>query len=245
MATIPLHLNVPADPAWGRAVVGRIDFHTAIQVHGALAVLVIAEWLDRQRLQRRPLFSEHGGHLAFGSAVDARVGPVGFPVIQVVLRLLQAFKPASLSAVCFWYDRRLFLPSLCDPDRGRGRAARRLGNAGACRDTEDSRWDHRCLAGAPPRAGCRAPRHGSPRPAGGRPSGAVRPTSASWSGTPAGEPTCGCSRASTRISVCAGTCRCAPRGPWDHCRNRPGVLRPARSRLPRRPPATASHGTYE
>ena len=30
---IPLHLNVPADPARRCAVVGRIDFHAAIQVH--------------------------------------------------------------------------------------------------------------------------------------------------------------------------------------------------------------------
>ncbi len=43
----------------------------------------------------RPLFGEHGGHLAFGGAVDARVGPVLFPVIEVGLRFFQAFEAQS------------------------------------------------------------------------------------------------------------------------------------------------------
>ena len=52
MCGIPLHLNAPADPARRRAVVSGFDFDAAIQMHGALAVLVIAERLERQRQQR-------------------------------------------------------------------------------------------------------------------------------------------------------------------------------------------------
>ena len=49
---IPLHLDAPADPARRRAVVGRFDFDAAVQMHRALAVLVVAEGLDGQRQQR-------------------------------------------------------------------------------------------------------------------------------------------------------------------------------------------------
>ena len=90
-----MHLHAAADPARRRAVVGRLDFHAAIQMHRALAVLVIAEWLHRQRQQGRPLFGEHGRHLPFGGAVDARVGPALLPVVQIGLRLLQAFEAQS------------------------------------------------------------------------------------------------------------------------------------------------------
>ena len=61
-------------------------------MHRALAVLVVAERLHRQRQQRRPLFGEHGGDLPLGGAVDARVGPARFPVVQVGLGFLQAFE---------------------------------------------------------------------------------------------------------------------------------------------------------
>ena len=49
MRCIPLDLNAAADPARRRAIVSGLDFDTAIQMHGALAVLVIAERFDRQR----------------------------------------------------------------------------------------------------------------------------------------------------------------------------------------------------
>ena len=51
--SIPLHLHTAADPAWGRAVVSRLDLHAAIQVNCALAILVVAERLHRQGLQSR------------------------------------------------------------------------------------------------------------------------------------------------------------------------------------------------
>ena len=75
LQTIPLHLHAPADPARRRAVVGSLHFHAAIQMHRALAVLVIAERLERQRQQGGLLFGKHGRDLPLGGAVDARVGP--------------------------------------------------------------------------------------------------------------------------------------------------------------------------
>ena len=46
---IPLHAQHPPDPAWRSAVVGGFDFDATIEMHDALAVLVIAERLQRQR----------------------------------------------------------------------------------------------------------------------------------------------------------------------------------------------------
>src|SRR5579862_7350468 len=46
---IPLHVDQAADPAWWRSVVGRFDFYTAVQMHGAMAVLVITEGFEWQR----------------------------------------------------------------------------------------------------------------------------------------------------------------------------------------------------
>src|SRR5438105_7997728 len=89
-------LTRPADPARRRPVVSRLDLHTAVQVHGAFAVLVIAEGLDGQWQQGRPFFVEHGRDLALGGAMDACVAPGGFPMVQVGLRLLWAFEAHAL-----------------------------------------------------------------------------------------------------------------------------------------------------
>src|SRR6266852_6000966 len=93
--SIPLHLDPPADPAGRRAVVSRFDFHAAIHMNRAFAVLVIAEWLDRKRQQSGFLFREHGRHLAFGGAVDACVRPVLLPSIQVGLCFWERFEALS------------------------------------------------------------------------------------------------------------------------------------------------------
>ena len=89
---VPLHVDQPPNPSWWRAIVGGFDFHAAVQMHGALAVLVIAEGFEGQRSQRRFFFREHGGHLPLGGAVNARVRPVRLPTIQVGLGLLQTFE---------------------------------------------------------------------------------------------------------------------------------------------------------
>ena len=65
-------------------------------MHRALAVLVIAERLEWQRQQRRLFLGEHRRHLALGGAVNARVGPALFPVVQIGLRLLQTLEAQAL-----------------------------------------------------------------------------------------------------------------------------------------------------
>src|ERR1039458_9764889 len=70
--------------------------HAAVEMDGAFSVLVIAEGLDRQRQQGGSFFGEHGRDLPLGGAMDARVGPVRFPILQVGLRLLRAFEAQAL-----------------------------------------------------------------------------------------------------------------------------------------------------
>jgi hypothetical protein len=89
---IPLHLDVPANPSRRRAVVSRFHFHAAVQMHRALAVLVVAERFDGQRQQGRFLLGEHDRDLTLGGAVDARVGPPRFPMVQVGLGFFEAFE---------------------------------------------------------------------------------------------------------------------------------------------------------
>ena len=93
---IPLHLHATADPAGRRAVVSGLHFHAAVQMHRALAVLVIAEGLDGQRQQRRSFFGEHRRDLPLGGAVNARVGPALFPAIQIGLRFFRGFEAQAL-----------------------------------------------------------------------------------------------------------------------------------------------------
>src|SRR5579883_2550271 len=92
---VPLHFHLASDPARWCAVVGGLDLDTAVQLHGALAELVLAERFQRQRQQRRTLLGKHGGHLSFGGAVNAGVGPVLLPVVEIGLCFFQAFEAQS------------------------------------------------------------------------------------------------------------------------------------------------------
>ena len=93
---IPLHMHLTADPAWRRSVIGRFNLDATIQMNRAHSILVVAERLQRQSLQEGFLFGEHRCHLPLGSTVDALVGPVFFPVVQVGLRLFQALELLAL-----------------------------------------------------------------------------------------------------------------------------------------------------
>ena len=92
---IPLYLDSPSNPARRSAVVSSLDFHAAVHMNGAFAVLVIAEWLDRKRQQSRLFFGEHRCDLTFRGAMNACVGPVLFPTIQVGLRFDQSLETLS------------------------------------------------------------------------------------------------------------------------------------------------------
>src|SRR6185312_8207308 len=77
------------DPAWWCRVVRGLDLDAAIEMHGAHPVAVITKRLDWQRLERRPLLGKHDGDLPLRRAVDARIGPVGLPAIEVGLCLIE------------------------------------------------------------------------------------------------------------------------------------------------------------
>ena len=93
--TIPLHSDHAPDPTWWCAVVSGFHFDTAVQMHDAFAVLVIAKGFQREWQQRGLLFRKHRCDLPFGGAVDAGVGPALFPVIQVGLGFFQALEAES------------------------------------------------------------------------------------------------------------------------------------------------------
>ena len=108
---VPLHFNRAADPTRWCTVISSLHFHATIWMHRAIAELVITERLQRQWQKRWFFLHEHGRYLPLGRAVDAGIGPVGFPLIEVRLCLLQTFKALALE----WRflgvtDSRLYLP---------------------------------------------------------------------------------------------------------------------------------------
>ena len=92
---VPLHVDAAADPAGRRRVVGRGDFDATVEMHGAAAVLVVAERLERQRAERGAFFLEHGGDPALGRAVNARIGPALLPAVQIRLTVVEALEAES------------------------------------------------------------------------------------------------------------------------------------------------------
>ncbi len=89
---IPLHVDVLSDPARRRAVIRGLDLHAAIEVHRADAKAIVPKRFERQRAERRSLLRKHRGDLAFRRAMDARVGPVFFPAIEIGLRRFNVSK---------------------------------------------------------------------------------------------------------------------------------------------------------
>ena len=57
---------------------------------------VVPKRLDGQWPEHRPFLGKHRSHLPLRGAVDARVGPVRLPAIQMGLRLLQALEAQSV-----------------------------------------------------------------------------------------------------------------------------------------------------
>jgi len=93
---IPLHLDPLADPAGRGPVVGGLDLDAAIEVHGTFAVPVVAKRFERERPEHGLLLGKHHRDLPFRRAVDARVGPAGFPAIQVRLCGLERLEAQAL-----------------------------------------------------------------------------------------------------------------------------------------------------
>src|SRR6202044_3921166 len=93
---VPLHMYLTPYSAWRRSVVGRFPLNTAVQMDGTFAILVVTERLERKWLQEGLFFSGNRRPLTLGAAMDALVGPVFFPVIEVSLRLFQALELLAL-----------------------------------------------------------------------------------------------------------------------------------------------------
>jgi hypothetical protein len=69
-------------------------------MHDAFTVLGVTKGFQRQWQQRRFLFGKHGGDLPLGGAVDARVGPALFPVIEVGLGFVQSLEAQAFQRYC-------------------------------------------------------------------------------------------------------------------------------------------------
>jgi hypothetical protein len=63
---------------------------------GAIPEAVVAKPFDGERAERRPFLGKHHRDLAFRRAVDARIGPVRFPAVQVRLRRLERLEAQAL-----------------------------------------------------------------------------------------------------------------------------------------------------
>src|SRR5687767_13493117 len=96
MHVVPLHLHTPTDPAGWRAGVRGLDFHAAIEMDGAFAEAVVAKRLERERPQGGPFLRKHRGDLALRGAMNARIGPVVFPAIEIGLRGLDRLEALAL-----------------------------------------------------------------------------------------------------------------------------------------------------
>jgi len=89
---VPLHLHLLPNPPGRCTVVRGLDLDAAIEVHRALAVPVIAKWLERQRAEGGLLLGKHHGDLPFRRAVNASIRPALFPVIEISLRFIQTLE---------------------------------------------------------------------------------------------------------------------------------------------------------
>ena len=85
---VPLHSNMTSDPARREAIVSGLDFDAAIQMHEALAMLVVTKRFQGERLEERFFFRKHGRDLPFGGAVDAGIGAIRLLTIEIGLRFL-------------------------------------------------------------------------------------------------------------------------------------------------------------
>jgi hypothetical protein len=95
-AAVPLHVDLGTDRAERWCVIGALHLDEAVEVHGASAVLVVAEGLERKGEEVRPLLGKHGGDLPLGGAVDPGVGPLLLPSVEVSLPLVEALEAQSL-----------------------------------------------------------------------------------------------------------------------------------------------------
>src|ERR1035438_3358263 len=226
---VPLHVDLAADPARRRTIVSSIHLHAAIHMNGALAILVVTERLQWQRLQVRLLFGEHRCYLP-RSGRGCACRPNTVPSGPDTPAPLPGSRTSCPSAAFFAHGLRYFRLFLFDPDPAPCTAVPLHRNAPEHRDTRDSNQDRRCQPTTRLHANCPEPRPVLNHPAGEKPFHATRPTHAHWIGSSADEHTCDCNPVSLQTAACADTCHYPDRAPSAPCRNQPELLRPAASR---------------
>jgi hypothetical protein len=74
----------------------RVDLDAAIEVDRAHAEAVVAERLERQRPECRPILGKHRRDLALGRAVNPCIGPARVPAIELRLRVLDRLEAHAL-----------------------------------------------------------------------------------------------------------------------------------------------------
>ena len=100
---VPLHLHALSEPAGGRAVVRALDFDAAIEMDRAVAEAVVTKRFDGERAERGRSSANITATWRFRRAVDARVGPVRFPAIEIRLRRLDRLEAQAFNGVfCAW-----------------------------------------------------------------------------------------------------------------------------------------------
>ena len=204
---VPLHMHLAADPTRRRSVVSRLHFNTAIQMNRALAVLVVAERLQRQRLQRRASLRRTSPPPAAWSGHGCACRPSVLPSDRDTPAPLPGSRTACPSAASSVHGRHRFRLSLFDLDPAPAGQRR---HAVVRQNIAIERIQARIVDVGRQHAFAKIIQNHHPRDAaqaGGRPSRATRPISVCWNGSSAVEPTCGCSPASARTAACAGTCR--------------------------------------
>lgn len=112
-------LNAAADPTGRRAVVGRFDFHPPVQMHNALAVLVVAEGLQWGTAAVPDALLRTSLQPGVSSCVDARVGPAFFPAVEIRLRFLDALETEALQRCSFRITAGFHFALPVRPARGR------------------------------------------------------------------------------------------------------------------------------
>jgi hypothetical protein len=90
------HQHFGANGGWTCGIAAMGHPHAAVVTHGALLVSEVGHGQQRQALQMRPLLLKHGLHLAALGAVDARGRPLGLPVLEVSVLLLDGLKALAL-----------------------------------------------------------------------------------------------------------------------------------------------------